>query len=142
MTSMFERRKIAIILFLSVMVVPGSILGYRRIKEPADLVVVTLNRNKVTTDDNLVLKIENNVFKWVEFSQQYWVYQVYSNGSTREIHFPFAWEAAICNLVPIIGRYHPSIYIKHLEAGDYLLKKEFEIRSVGNHTRTLEFTII
>ena len=140
---MFERRKIAIILLLSVILVPTSILGYRRTREPVDLVRVSLNRNNVTTDDDLVLKIENNGFKWIQFTPQYWVYQLYSNGSTREIHFPFAWDSSINNLAPIIGRYHQSIYIKHLETGDYMLKKEFKIRDgTVTYTRTFEFKVI
>lgn len=132
-----------ILLFISLIIIPGLILGFRLTKDPVELVEISLNKKEVNPSDNLVLHIKNKGFKWLEFGSRYWIYRKYSNGSIKEIKFPplLAWTAEINNIGPIIGSYQQIIYIKHLEPGDYFVTKEFTIKGLGNYSKSVEFTI-
>jgi hypothetical protein len=105
-------------------------------------VELSLNRREVTSSDELVLTVKNYGFKWISLGFEHRIYREYPNGSLIEVDFPpnVAWPAVLSNIAPLIGSHHERVYIKHLEPGEYRLKKEFTIIDVVKYFKTINFT--
>ena len=140
---MVSRKQIVAIVFITLLIIPSLILGFRLTKNPADLVKLSLNQKEVEPSDELVLTVKNHGFKWISIGYDNEISCVYPNGSLRIIEYPpnVAWHPVGLSISPLIGSHQEKVYIKHLEPGEYRLKKEFKIKGLG-YSKEIDFIIL
>jgi len=66
-----------------------------------------------------------------------------AHGTLGEVDYPpdVAWPAVGLEIHPLIGSHREKVYIRHLEPGEYLLKKSFNIKGLGTYSKMIELTV-
>lgn len=141
---MIDKKRILKLSIIVLILLPGLILGLRLTKKPVDLVKLSLNHKEVRPNDDLVLTLDNHGFRGITLGYRIRIYREYSNGTLGEVKYPsnVAWPAVESNIIPLIGSHKEKVYIRHLEPGEYLLKKNFRIKGRGTYSKTIELTVI
>ena len=137
-----NKGKIIVLFLAASIILPSLILGYRSTRDPFDLVEVSLNKKEVPPGDDLTLTLSNYGFKAVGFGEAYGIYREYPNGTLKEVDFPYAWTAGYYMIGALIGEFKQRIVTEHIDLGEYLVEKEFDIQEVGSYSKVVPLTVI
>ena len=130
-------------IILVILVFNVGVLGYRLTQDPIDLVEIKVDKKSISPREDLHLIIHNYGFR----SVSYWgcepIYRIYDNDTIKRVKYPenVASAAISYSVFPLIDTARVNIYTDHLEPGNYLIKRNFEIHGYGENYKIVSFAV-
>lgn len=127
----------AVLIFFTI-----TVVSLRLFQDPLDLVSVSLDKHEVRPNERLTLNIRNYGFHRVESGSSYKLFHIIENGTLRIVNYypENALSATQYYAGPFFGSIAIEVYTD-LEAGNYILRKNLKIVSVGEFSKDLEFKV-